>query len=127
MAGLTAPPRWAFVLGWLMLAGLVVLSLVPLPAAPGNLPGSDKWMHLLTYGWLTLWFLHLYPNRPLVVLPGLIGLGLLIEGLQSFSPHRSMELADALMNATGVLLAWVGFARLGWRMKFGGGRENRHD
>ena len=127
MAELNKPPGWMYAAGWLMLATLVVMSLIPLPAAPGHIPHSDKWLHLLTYAWLSYWFLHLYAKHPGLVITSLCALGLLLEGLQSFSAYRSTELADALMNATGVLLAWLGFTWLGWRLKFGGGREKRHD
>ena len=127
MAELNQPPGWMYAAGWLMLVALVVMSLIPLPAAPGDIPHSDKWLHLLTYAWLGYWFLHLYPGNTAMVLIGLMALGVMLEGMQSLSPHRSTELADALMNATGVLLAWLGFGWLGWRLKFAGGREKRHD
>ena len=65
-----------------------------------------------------IWFLQLYPNHSGLVLVGLSALGVVLEGLQSLSPHRSTELADALMNSTGVLIAWLGFTWLGWRLKF---------
>jgi VanZ family protein len=127
MAELNKPPGWMYLAGWLMLTALVVLSLIPLPAAPGQLPHSDKWLHLLTYAWLGYWFLHLYPKHSGRVLLGLSVLGVLLEGLQSLSPHRSTELADALMNATGVCLAWLIFTWLGLRLKFASGGEKRHD
>ena len=63
-------------LAWLLLLGLVVLSLVPIPAPPTDLPNSDKWLHLLSYLVLTYAFLHAYPLRPGRVLIGFLGLGL---------------------------------------------------
>lgn len=126
MAELMPAPRWALVSGWLLLASLVVLSLVPLPAAPGDVPHSDKWLHLLTYGCLGYWFFHLYARHQLIVMTGLCALGLALEGLQSFSPYRSTELADALMNALGVITAWLVFSQLGWRLKLSRGREKHH-
>ncbi|MFC3195013.1 VanZ family protein [Marinicella sediminis] len=118
MAELTQAPRWAMVSGWMMLGGLVVLSLVSLPAVNTGVPDTDKWLHLLSYGWLGFWFYHLYPRHLLKVLTGLVLLGLSLEALQALNPARSTEWLDALMNACGVGLAWVVYQVFGWRWFF---------
>ena len=92
-------------LAWLLLLGLVVLSLVPIPAPPTDLPNSDKWLHLFSYLVLAYAFLHAYPLRPGRVLIGLLGLGMALESAQTLTPHRYFEGLDLLMNVTGVLLA----------------------
>lgn len=92
-------------LAWLLLLGLVVLSLVPIPVPPTDLPNSDKWLHLLSYLVLTYVFLHAYSLRPGLVVIGLLGLGMALESAQTLTPHRYFEGLDLLMNVTGVVLA----------------------
>ena len=100
-------PRFLVIrsLAWLLLLGLVLLSLVPLPAPPTDLPNSDKWLHLISYLLLTYVFLHAYPMQPSRVVTGLMGLGMALESAQALTPHRYFEGLDLLMNVTGVLLA----------------------
>lgn len=105
-------------LGWLMVAGVVVLSLVRLPATPLAVEGGDKWLHLGTYFWLAYWFFHTHPKRPWGIVLGFVILGSVLEWLQSLTGYRYLEIMDWLMNVTGVLLAWVVFFGLGWRIKF---------
>ena len=76
-------------------------------AIPQGIPvaGSDKTHHLLAYGVLMYWWGMLRPSRRLVWALSLVALGLVLEFLQSFTPHRFMEWTDALANALGVVLA----------------------
>ncbi|GAA4452675.1 hypothetical protein GCM10023189_16470 [Nibrella saemangeumensis] len=72
---------------------------------------NDKWMHVVIFlpvGFLWVWAGY----RPLAVLLGGIGYGILIELFQGIAPiNRSCDwrdaLADALGVVVGVLLAWV--------------------
>lgn len=108
------PLRWRLFWtgsGWLMVAGTVVLSLVPAPPGP---PGvSDKLVHALVYATLALWFCGIYHQaRHLMIGLWLAGLGLALEFLQGLGQTRHPEMADALANAAGVLAA-ITLARVG--------------
>ncbi len=102
-------------IGWLLVLGLIVLSLIQLPPTPQVIPNSDKLLHLSTYFGLSYWFLHTYHKYPLQVIIGFILLGLGLEILQFTTPFRFFEWLDLLMNTTGVLLAFVVFA--GFKIK----------
>jgi VanZ family protein len=79
-----------------------------------DVPWQDKVFHTLAYFVLMLWFAQIYramPQRGWCVL-GCLALGAAMEVLQGFNPARTMELADMLANASGVLLALL-LARAG--------------
>lgn len=90
---------------WLVIAyaGVVLdiwFSLAPPGAGEPLLP--DKLMHFLVYFFLAGWFAGLYPRRTVIIAVALIALGALLEILQPLT-GRSMELADGVTNAAGVL------------------------
>lgn len=102
---------------WLAFAAITVIALLPGPAAPPRLLGTDKIEHaaafaVLTFlagtGWrgLPLWFIAL----------GLMTHGLLIELIQG-SPilQRTTSLADAAADAVGVGLGLLLVQVLGLR------------
>ncbi len=104
-------------LGWLMVAGVVVLSLVRLPATPTAFSGSDKLLHLGTYFFLSLWFFHVYHNKKWQTIAGFVLLGTMLEWLQSLTSYRYMEWLDWAMNLAGVALAWLVFFVMKLRLK----------
>lgn len=104
-------------LGWLMVGAVVVLSLIRLPATPTALTGSDKLLHLLTYGFLSFWFFHTHNNKMWQVIAGFVLLGSVLEWLQSLTTYRFFEWWDWGMNLAGVMLAWVAFYRLKIKVK----------
>lgn len=104
-------------LGWLMVAGLVILSLVKVPAHNVQLPNSDKWLHLISYFVLTYWFFHSYSNHNRQIVIGFSLLGIVLECLQAMTPHRYFEWLDMLMNITGVVLAYINYHWLKIRFK----------
>lgn len=94
-------------LGWLGVAAVLVLSLVPLS---GDLPaGSDKLSHFAVYGALTFWFGMLHPGwrRQAVVALGFVAMGVCIEFLQGLTSYRSYEVADMVTNTIGVAIGWA--------------------
>lgn len=93
--------------GWLLVALVTYLSLVPDPPTI-DAAGSDKVAHVLAYGTLMLWFLQLYPiyRRPIIAV-GLIAMGILLEFLQGFTAARSSEYMDMVANTGGVMLGWL--------------------
>lgn len=115
-AATTSLPRWRAVwlaLGWLLLAAILVLALKPLPGDKIVEIWSDKVWHALAFLTLMVWFAGVYPrSRWRYVFLALLCYGLLIEGLQSFTPNRHVEFADVVANNVGAALGWV-LARLG--------------
>ncbi len=100
MLPLRFPKLWSAV-GWLLLAGVIVGSLVPGPALQG-IDVSDKLMHAGAYFTLMVWFAglyrrHLYP----VIAAVLLGLGGGLDVLQIFTETRSFDWYDVGMNAAG--------------------------
>ncbi len=116
-AALNKPVLWA-ALGWALIAGVVAGSLLSIPAMP-PVPGSDKTLHLVSYGLLMYWWGMAQPHRRLAWLAALPLLGAALEGLQSLTPDRQMEWADAVANTLGVglgrmLLETPAGRLLGW-------------
>jgi VanZ family protein len=74
---------------------------------------NDKVLHLITYTLLMLWFAGVVPQRHYYRLAlALFAYGMLIEGLQSLTTYRSMELADLFADVGGLALGWI-LAKLG--------------
>jgi hypothetical protein len=97
--------RFWFLLGYILVLGTGVLSLMPAP----DIGGNDKLAHFLTYAVLSGWFSLLVERRRSLwfVLAGLVGYGLLLEFLQSFTGYRQGDLADAAANSLGVIFGLV--------------------
>ena len=102
---------------WLAFAAISVIALLPGPAAPPRLLGTDKIEHaaafavlglLAAFGWrgLPLWFIAL----------GLVAHGTLIELIQG-SPilQRTASVADLVADAVGIALGFGLVALLGLR------------
>ena len=89
-------------LGALMLAGVAVISLVPVP----DTGVGDKFSHVLTYAVLGCWFGLLAPNRAALLwtVAGLTLFGMLLEVLQGLTNYRYAEWADVGANAAGTLV-----------------------
>lgn len=98
---------------------LVTLNLLAyagrLPTWALGWPYSDKVIHFLAYGCLTLGlFARLGKTRirigqgsfPLIIVLTTV-IALSDEGLQSFSPARSLEFYDLLSNLAGISCAWL--------------------
>ncbi len=95
-------------LGWLWVAAVFYLSLMPHPPQPISFSGVDKWEHALAYALLMLWFCQVYVGRKARVrlLLSLVAMGVGIEFLQGMGGYRYFEYADMLANTTGVLIGW---------------------
>jgi len=100
--------RWRalwFGLGWLMVAGLVWLSLMPNPPQPLSFAFADKLEHAAGFAWLALWFLQIVAaRRRLPAMAALLLLGTAIEVAQSFTATRLFEFADIAADAAGIVL-----------------------
>jgi hypothetical protein len=95
------PKLWSAV-GWLLLAGVIVGSLIPGPALQG-IDVSDKFMHAGAYFTLMVWFAGLYRRDfyPFIAAV-LLALGAALDALQILTETRSFDWFDVAMNAAGV-------------------------
>ncbi len=94
-------PRLWQAIGWLSVAGLIVLSLLPSPPQPPVI-SWDKAQHWFAYAGLMLWFAQAFTAR-FHWLGCLLGLGVVIEFLQSWTGYRHFDFGDMLANTVGVL------------------------
>lgn len=96
------------VLGWVWVALVSYLSLMPHPPQPLTFEGIDKLEHALAYASLMLWFCQVIVlHRSRIYLMGaFVAMGVSIEILQGMSGFRYFEYADMLANSTGVLVGW---------------------
>ena len=94
-------------LWWLAVLLVVALSLVPTPQGLDLPRNTDKVQHLLAYGVLAAAAVQVFrPGRVLLLVAvGLCALGVMLEFAQgAMTAYRQADPADALANATGVLL-----------------------
>jgi len=115
MLPLRYPWVW-WVLGWLLIAGVVIGSLMPAFEIPHVLI-RDKAMHAGAYCLLTIWFAGIYGrHRHWLIGLLLFALGFALDLAQATTTTRSFDLADVAANAGGILLglalAWFIFE--GW-------------
>jgi VanZ family protein len=109
-------PGWMKALSfWVVLTGVVVLSLTPVTYLPPlAFDVWDKAQHAFGFALLTLLGLWAYPGRVPQLLAGLLLLGALIELAQGASGWRHADWMDLLADAIGVvfgLLVWVVWRR----------------
>lgn len=91
------------VIAVILMAGVTILSLVPVSAMP-DLHASDKSLHFLAYAAIA-GFAFLTPRtsrQSLVLFLAIISLGVVLELAQS-QVHRTMEFGDILANTAGVV------------------------
>lgn len=95
-------------MGWIGVAIVVVLSLVPRPPELGVEQG-DKIQHFLAYGTLMLWFAQVRVDvRERWVTAGLlVAMGIALEFAQALTGYRFYSYADMAANTTGVILGWL--------------------
>ncbi|MGV7222362.1 MAG: VanZ family protein [Nitrospinales bacterium] len=92
--------------GWGLVALIIYLSIMPVPADLG-VEGGDKLAHFAAYFVLMWWFAQvLAKSRYLSLAFACIVLGGGLELMQCFIEGRFCEFADVLANSAGVLVAW---------------------
>ena len=111
---------------------LAVLAATFMPAfwlwpRPDDALLSDKWLHFLTFLFLSLWFAGQYARRSywrLIV--GLTAFGVLIELGQSMISYRSAEWTDLIADTSGIVIGLaIAIAGLGgWSLRFEQWLEN---
>jgi VanZ family protein len=94
-------------LGWLGVAGVVVLSLIPSP--PVGVEHGDKLGHAGTYALLMWWFAQAWLRRDTRArtAAGLLALGVAIEYAQGWTGYRDFSVADMAADALGIALGWL--------------------
>ena len=121
-------PRLWLVIGWVLIALAVFVSLLPAASLP-QIGVSDKFEHTSTYAFLALWFAGLYPRSRYVVIGlGLFAMGVTIEWAQgAMHMGRQSDYRDVIANSIGIvaglLLAalWLG----GWAERIDGWTRGR--
>jgi VanZ family protein len=121
------PPRYLILGFWLYVVVLAILNLKPgNPEAPETgeflFLRRDYFHHILAYMVLSGWYgICMVVSRPVFrrrpLLNGaflLLGLAVILEGLQFFIPHRRFNWYDLLANASGVAIGLVLAAVTGW-------------
>ncbi|MGA7948881.1 MAG: VanZ family protein [Thiobacillaceae bacterium] len=94
--------------GWLLIAGIIFLSLTPHPIEI-HIPHGDKLNHLLAYATLMAWWsqLHVSSAERLRLALSFAALGVIMEYAQGFTPTRQPEVLDALANISGIVIGWL--------------------
>jgi VanZ family protein len=97
-------PRIAQVGFYVALVGIFVLALMPGPSVPAS-TGWDKTDHWLGFFTLSALAAHAYPQQPFWrrIAPVLVGIGILIEIAQWFTPDRDADWHDVLADSVGIL------------------------
>lgn len=93
-------------LGWGMVASVLVLSLIPLDIDLGG--HRDKAAHFLAYACLAFWFAVLFEGRArqAAIAIAFAAMGVGIEFLQGMTDYRTFEVADMVANGLGAVLGW---------------------
>jgi VanZ family protein len=93
------------VLGWVLVAGAVLASLLPSYSLPPT-GVNDKFEHTFAYTVIALWFAGVYPrSRYLVIALGLFAMGVAIEWAQgAMNLGRYSDFRDVLANTAGIAL-----------------------
>lgn len=96
----------ALALGWLLVALIVWLSVMPSPPDI-DIEEGDKLGHAFSYGLTMFWFAQLYLRTAVRAryAIGFIALGIALEFVQA-RVGRDFELADMAADAVGVALGW---------------------
>ena len=87
----------------------------------GWLHHLDKWVHLLAFAFLAVWFAGQYRrNSYWRIAAGLAGFGILIELCQRLVGYRSAEWLDVGADVAGIVIGLlIGFAGAGgWSQRF---------
>jgi VanZ family protein len=99
------PKVWS-VLGWLLVLGVIVGSLMPGPSLP-DVALDDKLEHVSVYLVLMVWFAGFYARRFYVAIAiVLCALGIGLDLLQGLTATRAFELFDILADMVGVAIGF---------------------
>ena len=103
MLPLRYPLVWS-ALGWLLVSGVIVGSLVPGNSLPSIVSFHDKVLHFAAYFVLTLWFAGLYRRGLYLFIAGvLFALGVALDMLQGLTATRSLDWYDVVADVFGIV------------------------
>lgn len=106
-------------IGWLGIAAVVVLSLIPMPGPALPMDHSDKLLHVVTYGVLAFWFGQLHRGGWRWVFVGLLALGAGLELAQGWLVLRNADGWDLMADALGIALGlWLAATRVGGLLRW---------
>jgi len=96
------------ILGWILVALIIYLSLTPAPIQV-SMELGDKYGHVLAYAVLMFWFTNLYERIALRVrlAIGFVAMGIALEFVQRWTGYRSFEVADMAAGVAGVAAGWI--------------------
>jgi hypothetical protein len=96
------------IIGWLGVAAVIYLSLMPQPPQLG-IAGGNRVGHVVAYASLMLWFgqLAVVPMQLLRSASGLFALAVGLEIAQLGTECRTFSYADMAAGALGVAIGWV--------------------
>ena len=121
MLALRYEKRWRLAGIVLLLAVLAATIMPTLWSPPSKVLLVDKWLHLLTFLFLTLWFTGQYARSSyLRLVVGLTAFGVLIELGQGMVAYRTAEWMDLVADTGGIGIG-LGFAAAGlggWSLRF---------
>jgi VanZ family protein len=100
-------PNFWLAIGFLLVALVIALSLMPHPPNVAHFRGNDKLGHFAAYIAMTFWFGQIYTRNRVrwAIALAFVMLGISLEYLQLMSGYRTFEYADMGANAAGVLCA----------------------
>ena len=110
----SAPERLRWLL-WPQIAAVITITWLAylhlIPHFVVMVPGSDKVMHFLLFGAVTFFAELWLRDRRIVGIPMSIALPATLacieEGLQHFSPHRTMDIGDLICDLSGMTVAFL--------------------
>ncbi len=99
-------PKIHATIGWLMVAVVVVLSLIPAAPLPDVAHGyGDKLAHALIYSVLMGWFaVSADRSRWHRITMWVFALGVALECTQALVPYRTGSIADVVANSAGIAI-----------------------
>jgi VanZ family protein len=107
---------WRLV-GWMLVAAIVFLSLGPATGPELPLPEGDKWGHALAYAVATWWWGMLYVRSRTrwLLCAAFIVLGVALEFVQGLTDYRTFDVLDMAADAAGAVLARLALGTPRWR------------
>lgn len=100
--------RYWLIVGWLLIAAVIFLSVTAQPPKFLTFRWSDKLEHFSAYFVLMAWFVQIYRThrQRLVWALLFVAQGLSLEIVQGMSRWRTFDYWDAAANTLGIMVAW---------------------
>lgn len=87
---------------------IFTFSLIPGQNSPPPFPHFDKYVHTLSYFFVTFWWSQLVVKKKhFILVLSFTAMGIFIEFLQGLTGYRSFDFCDMLANFLGTLIAFI--------------------